>query len=218
MLNLCWSNTKRFLSVLVVFGKYFVFTKIVKFQKQCCPVWRLSCGLIQSHTPVLSPHRDFSWLTGGSMSQSRKILRIFFKFWVFKCFSRLRLAICSRVEGPVVRGTQRFSWLSSQLFRKWNLQSWKTLRKFFKSFLLSVLAAGPGDLHAIWFNRKNRVFCTKWVSFWTFSVFPQIFMTIHYLPHFKPLSNSPCHSQRTSIFTSFQHHSLRKSMGFLIIL
>ena len=32
------SNIKRFLSVLVVFGKYFVFTKNWKFQKQCCPV------------------------------------------------------------------------------------------------------------------------------------------------------------------------------------
>ena len=32
------SNIKRFLSVLGVFGKYFVFTKTEKFQKQCCPV------------------------------------------------------------------------------------------------------------------------------------------------------------------------------------
>ena len=32
------SNTKFFLSILGVFGKYFVFTKTEKFQKQCCPV------------------------------------------------------------------------------------------------------------------------------------------------------------------------------------
>ena len=35
-----------------------------------------------------------------------------------------------------------------QLSREWNFQSQKTLRKFFfKSFLSSVLTAGPGDLH-----------------------------------------------------------------------
>ena len=84
MLNFCWSNTKIFLSVLVVFGKYFVFAKIVKiFKNSVAPFWRLSRGLVQSHAPVISPHRDFSWLTSGSMSQSRKILRIFFKIWVF---------------------------------------------------------------------------------------------------------------------------------------
>ena len=32
------SNTKRFLSVLVVFGKYFVLTKTENFKKQCCLV------------------------------------------------------------------------------------------------------------------------------------------------------------------------------------
>ena len=38
MLNLCWFKHKKILSVLGVFGKYFVFTKIENFQKQCCPV------------------------------------------------------------------------------------------------------------------------------------------------------------------------------------
>ena len=80
MLNSCWSNTKRFLCVLVVFGKYFVFAKIVKiFKNSVALFWRLSRGLVQSHAPVTSLHRDFSPLTSGSMSQSRKILRIFFK-------------------------------------------------------------------------------------------------------------------------------------------
>ena len=52
-------------------------------QKQCYPVLALSHGLVQSHAPIASPHRDFSQLTSRSMSQSRKILGIFFKIWVF---------------------------------------------------------------------------------------------------------------------------------------
>ena len=84
MLNFYWSNTKIFLSVLVVFGKYFVFAKIVKiFKNRVSLFWRFSRGLIQSHAPIASPHRDFLRLIGESMSQSRKILRIFFKIWVF---------------------------------------------------------------------------------------------------------------------------------------
>ena len=39
------SNTKRFLSVLSVFWKYFVFTKTEKFQKNSVTLfWRLNCG------------------------------------------------------------------------------------------------------------------------------------------------------------------------------
>ena len=41
------SNTKRFLSVLGFFGKYFVFTKTEKFQKQCCPVLATQSRVIQ---------------------------------------------------------------------------------------------------------------------------------------------------------------------------
>ena len=73
-----------FLSVLVVFGKYFVFAKMSKISKTSVALfWRLSCGLIKSHAPVASPHKIFLRLTGESMSQSRKILRIFFKIWIF---------------------------------------------------------------------------------------------------------------------------------------
>ena len=41
------SNIKRFLSVLGVFGKYFVFTKTKKFQKQCCLVLATQSWVIQ---------------------------------------------------------------------------------------------------------------------------------------------------------------------------
>ena len=82
--NLCWSNTKRFLSLLVCFWKVFCFyKKFQKFKNSGVLFWRLSRGLVQSHAPVESPYRDFSRLTCGSMSQSWKILRIFFKILVF---------------------------------------------------------------------------------------------------------------------------------------
>ena len=41
------SNTKKNFSVLGVFGKYFVFTKTEKFQKQCCPVLATQSRVIQ---------------------------------------------------------------------------------------------------------------------------------------------------------------------------
>ena len=41
------SNTKRFLIVLGVFGKYFVFTKTEKFQKQYCPILATQSWVIQ---------------------------------------------------------------------------------------------------------------------------------------------------------------------------
>ena len=43
----------------------------------------LVAGWSRSHVLVASPHKDFSRLTGGSMSQSRKILGIFFKIFFF---------------------------------------------------------------------------------------------------------------------------------------
>ena len=78
---------KDFLSVLVVFGKSFVFAKMSKFSKTSVALFRwLSRELIKSHAPVASLHKNFSRLTSGSMSQLQKILRIFFKIWFFLMF------------------------------------------------------------------------------------------------------------------------------------
>lgn len=71
---------KKIFECFSCFWKVFCFCKkSQKFQKQCCPVLATQSrvGL------VASLYRDFSRLTGGSMPQSRKILRIFFKIWVF---------------------------------------------------------------------------------------------------------------------------------------
>ena len=81
------SNTKRFLSVLGVFGKYFVFTKTEKFQKTVLPCFGNS---VTGH-----PSR---------MPQPRACVLI--------------LVTYSWVNGPVARGTLKFSRLSSRLPRR----------------------------------------------------------------------------------------------------
>ena len=81
------------------------------------------------------------------MSQSRNIPRIFFKNLGFHAFHD-SLATCSRVEGPIARGLRDFrdSPRDSLTGRTSNCE--KHLDKFFKIFVLSVLAIGPGDLLA----------------------------------------------------------------------
>ena len=75
---------KKIFECFSCFWKVFCFCKNVKiFKNSVALFWQLSRGLVQLHVPIASPHRDISWLTGGSLPQSRKIIRIFFKFWVF---------------------------------------------------------------------------------------------------------------------------------------
>ena len=98
------SNTKIFLSVLGFFGKYFVFTKTEKFQKQCCPVlatqsrviqvacysceltcwfWRLVC---EWKVQLRGVHRDFPSSACDSLtsrpSSRKKHLENFSQFWL----------------------------------------------------------------------------------------------------------------------------------------
>ena len=148
---------KKIFEYFSYFLKVFCFCKNVKNLKNSVALfWRLSRGLVQLYAPITSPHRDFLRLIGGSMSQSRKILRIFYKILVFFGFSRLSVTTCLRVEGPIVRGIQRCSRFILRL------------RKIFKFLSLSVLAAGLGDLHVTWLTRENCVFCANWLVFKTF--------------------------------------------------
>ena len=70
----------------------------------------------------------------------------------------LVLATCSQVKGPAMKGTQRFSRLSSRLPHEWDFQSRKTLSKIFKSLGLKCFGRWPwrltGDLFQ---SRKTRV-------------------------------------------------------------
>ena len=70
----------------------------------------------------------------------------------------LILVTCSRVEGLVSRGTQRFSRLSSRLPHEWDFQSRKTLSKIFKSLGLKCFGGWPWWLTGNLFqSRKTRV-------------------------------------------------------------
>ena len=109
------SNTKKFFSVLGFFGKYFVFTKIENFQKQCCPIlatqswviqvacysrkltcwfWRLVCEWKVQSWGV---HRDFRGSARDSLvgrpSSREKHLENFSLFWLW-VFWRLTLTSC----------------------------------------------------------------------------------------------------------------------------
>ena len=178
-----WLNVfSHALSLLIyhknIFKCYSCFWKVLCFCKNCqnlkkkkfvLPCSGNSVASRTSHMPQSQVHhRDSPRLTGDSLAgkcfSREKDLEYFSKFG-FSCFSWLRLATCSQVKGPVARGTQRFLWLSSRLSREWNFQLWKKLRNFFQSFLLSVLVAGPGDLHATCLYRENRMFWANLASF-----------------------------------------------------
>ena len=71
------SNTKRFLNVLGVFGKHFVFTKTKKFQKQCCPVLVTQSQVIQVACFSCKLACWFWWLVREWKVQSRGVHRDF---------------------------------------------------------------------------------------------------------------------------------------------
>ena len=167
MLNLCWLITKIFLSVLVVFGKYFVFTKISKIVLHC------SSDLVVGRTSRMpqsrAHHRDFSRLTSDSLAgkcfSCKKDLEYFsnkLEFYAFRSSSwRLvrRWKVQLRGVHRDFRGSVCDSLASGTSIRE------KHLENFFKSFLPSVLATSLGDWNATCFSHENRMFCTKWVSF-----------------------------------------------------
>ena len=143
------------------FWKAFCFCKNVKnFKNNIALFQRLGRGSVQSHASSRELHSENirDSLVGQSPSRE-KYLENFSKSG-FLGFSRLILATYQWGEAPVTRVTQKFLWLPSQLPRRWNFQSRKTLRQIFQKFHLMFLAACPGDLHTTWFSRENRVFCT----------------------------------------------------------
>ena len=121
---------------------------------------------------------------------------------------RLVLATCSQVKGPIARGTQRFSRLSSRLPREWDFQSRKTLSKFFQIFRLELF--WQVTLATYW--RLVSVAKNKCFAFQR-QFFPWIFVTVHCLPHFSLNRNWPKHSSN-SISASFLLKSSRKRYGF----
>ena len=85
ILNFCWSNTKIFLSVLIIFVKSFVFEKISKISKTVLPC---SSNLVAGQASRMP--RSQAYIEGfrdslASQCPSReKDLEFFPKIWVFK--------------------------------------------------------------------------------------------------------------------------------------
>ena len=137
-----------------IFECFSCFWKVLCFYKNCqnfknsvALFWRLSRGLVYSYALVASPHRDLSWLTGRLMSQSWKILRIFFKilgFYVSRG-SVWRLVRRWKVQ---LRGIHRdFRGLPHDYLAGRLSSCEKHLENISNFLFLSVLAADPGDLH-----------------------------------------------------------------------
>ena len=170
---------KKIFECFSCFWKVFCFCKNVKnFKNSVTLFWRLSCRLVQSHVSVASPHRNFSQLTGGSMSQSQKILRIFFKIWGFK--------VSRDSDWPLVRGWRFQSRGVHRDFRDLPCDSLtgrtssreKHLDKFFKNLVSGVSRL----VLATCFSHENCVFCILRVIFKVvfknFSLFPHASLSL----------------------------------------
>ena len=135
-LIICWSNTKRFLSVLIVFGKCFCFENCQKFQKLYNPI--LATLPHESSKLWAYTKAPGSSLAGQGPSREKDLEK--FQKSGFLGFLWLSLATSSQVEALVVRFTQNDSQLPSQLTRKWTFQSWKTFRRIFQNLSHGFLA------------------------------------------------------------------------------
>ena len=89
------SNTKFFLSVLGVFGKYFVFTKTENFKNSVDLFWWLSHGSSKSHATVAS-----LWVGFGDLFASERSSRK----WYIEIFAA-QLATPSRIDLLVMKNT-----------------------------------------------------------------------------------------------------------------
>ena len=87
------SNTKRFLSVLGVFGKYFVFTKTENFKNSVALFWQLSRGSSKLHATIASSQVGFGDLFASGRSSREGYTEIFVA----------HLATVSRVDLPVAK-------------------------------------------------------------------------------------------------------------------
>ena len=85
------SNIKRFLSVLVVFGKYFIFTKTENFKNSVALFWRLNRESSKLHATIASSRVDFGDLFASERSNRERYTEIF--------------TTPSRVYLPVVKNT-----------------------------------------------------------------------------------------------------------------
>ena len=90
-------NTKRFFSVLGVFGKYFVFQKLKNFKNSVALFWRFSRKSSKSHATTASSRVDFDDLFGSQRSSRKGYTEIF----------AAQLATPSQVDLPIAKNTYK---------------------------------------------------------------------------------------------------------------
>ena len=89
-------NIKIFLSILGIFGKYFVFTKTKKnFKNSIALFWRLSRGSLKSRNSTTSSRVNFGDLFANEGSSREGYIEIF----------AAQLVIPSQVDLPVAKNT-----------------------------------------------------------------------------------------------------------------
>ena len=126
---------------------------------------------------------------------------------------RLVLATCSPVKGPVARGTQRISQLSSRLPHGLTFHSQKTLRNFFHNFDFECFGGLPWRLTPV---VKNTCLAKSGSVFKNLFSFPSNFL---WLFTFSLNWNSPKHSMSlstNSIFALFYLQIFKKKVWVLI--
>ena len=213
ILNFCWSNTKWFLSVLIVLGKSFVFAKISKISKNSVALfWRLGRRSSQSHALVASLHRRFLQLIGGSMSQSQKRQKIFQNYGLLK-FSQLGLATYSWMEAPIARLYKNFCGSLHDFLTGGPSNHEKHLDKFFKNFVTSVWWLVLATCTRLVSIAKNMCFALLGQVLKLFSFPSNIFYCSLSCP-FISLSNSLCFSQKPPLFFIISTSILKKRYGF----
>ena len=133
--------------------------KLSKSSKTVLPCSGDSVAGQFSHMPQSRAHTEiFRYSLAGQCPSHEKYLEYFSKFG-FLMFLAAQSGYLFAGGRSSRGGAQKFSRLTLRLPHGQNFQSKKTLRKFFKIFVLSVLAIGPGNLLATLPNRENHVFC-----------------------------------------------------------
>ena len=132
MLHLCWSNTKIFLSVLVVFGKSFVFAKMSKTKKTMLPCSGDSVAGWSNRIPLSQVYtKNFHDSLAGQCPSREKYLEYFSKFGFLMCLVAQSCDLFAG-GGSSHEGTQRFRGLPCNSLAGRTFSRKKHLEKFSK--------------------------------------------------------------------------------------
>ena len=207
---ICWSNTKRIFSVLIVFEKCFC---LEKFQKLCKPVL---ATLPRESSKSQAPSHELTQKLLATLLQvkapvTKKNLEKFKNFG-FLGFLRLCLVTVSWVEAPVASLLRLFR----DLLTSGPSNCKKTVRQIFQNLSNELLVTWIGDLFAAHSSREKRVFCALRVIFK--AVFQNFSVLLHLLWLFvvSLFQTHRVYSQNLHflhhLFTNLQE----QGMGFLI--